>query len=185
MHSHIPAIIHRDIKPENIMLDGDGRAKLTDFGWSNFYSTASRYTLCGTLEYLPPEMLNNQGHNTSADIWSLGVLLFEMLVGNSPFYDSAQQALLRNISSGKFKFPRSFPPNAKDLVMKMLKLNPDERITATMVLKHSWMMQHPPIRETMTQDIRESIMLPDLSTDENYNVEKGYEVICNNTQEAV
>jgi Serine/threonine protein kinase len=71
LHSHIPAIIHRDIKPENILLDKEGRLKLTDFGWSNYYSSDSpspRFTTCGTFEYLPPEMVEEKGHNTSADI---------------------------------------------------------------------------------------------------------------------
>ena len=71
LHSHVPAIIHRDIKPENILLDKDGRIKLTDFGWSNYYSTDNptlRYTMCGTLEYLPPEIVTETGHNTGEDI---------------------------------------------------------------------------------------------------------------------
>lgn len=71
LHSHIPSIIHRDIKPENILLDKDGRLKLTDFGWSNYYSKDNampRFTTCGTLEYLPPEMVQQKGHDTSADI---------------------------------------------------------------------------------------------------------------------
>jgi aurora kinase len=97
LHSHDPAIIHRDIKPENILLDKDGRIKLTDFGWSNYYSPeneSSRNTVCGTLEYLPPEMVNRRSHDTSADIWCLGVLLYEMLAGNTPFKSESQNILL-------------------------------------------------------------------------------------------
>jgi serine/threonine protein kinase len=97
LHCHVPAIIHRDIKPENILLDKQGRAKLTDFGWSNYYNPESavpRTTLCGTLEYLPPEMVEEKGHNTSADVWCMGVLLFEMLVGYTPFKSQAKDRLL-------------------------------------------------------------------------------------------
>lgn len=97
LHSHVPAIIHRDIKPENILLDKQGRIKLTDFGWSNYYNPENavpRTTLCGTLEYLPPEMVEEKGHNTSADVWCLGVLLFEMLVGYTPFKSPAKDRLL-------------------------------------------------------------------------------------------
>ena len=71
LHLHTPAIIHRDIKPENILLDSQGRVKLTDFGWSNYESTADeapRKTVCGTLEYLPPEMIEEKSHDTTVDI---------------------------------------------------------------------------------------------------------------------
>ena len=88
LHSFEIPIIHRDLKPENILLDKNGYVKVTDFGWSNYYNKDTaipRTTVCGTLEYLPPEMVNEQGHHPSADIWCLGVLLFEMLVGYTPF----------------------------------------------------------------------------------------------------
>jgi serine/threonine protein kinase len=95
LHSHAPPIIHRDIKPENILLDRNGRIKLTDFGWSNYSSeTTTRLTLCGTMEYLPPEMVTQTGHDTAADIWCLGVLLFEMLAGYTPFKNNEQNKLL-------------------------------------------------------------------------------------------
>ena len=70
LHSHVPAIIHRDIKPENILIDKDNRVKLTDFGWSNYYSSdvEPRHTVCGTPEYLPPEMVEQKTHDTSADV---------------------------------------------------------------------------------------------------------------------
>jgi serine/threonine protein kinase len=95
LHCHAPPIIHRDIKPENILLDSHGRIKLTDFGWSNYSNEANlRQTLCGTMEYLPPEMIAQTGHDTSADIWCLGVLLFEMLAGYTPFKSNDQTKLL-------------------------------------------------------------------------------------------
>lgn len=84
LHSQNPPIIHRDIKPENIMLDETGRIKLVDFGWSNF-KNRQRMTFCGTPDYLAPEMILEQGHDEKLDIWSIGVLTYELLTGKAPF----------------------------------------------------------------------------------------------------
>ncbi|CAG9327071.1 unnamed protein product [Blepharisma stoltei] len=177
LHMHVPAIIHRDIKPENILLDKDGRIKLTDFGWSNYYSTdtnAPRFTTCGTLEYLPPEMVQETGHSTAADIWCLGVLLYEMLTGTTPFRTPAKDQMLNNIVNAKVKFPLNFPPLAKELVTKMLEKNPADRITATETKNDRWLTEIPPIRETMVQEpvlkSLKSIMGPEVVTE-------GYKVI--------
>jgi serine/threonine protein kinase len=155
LHSHIPAIIHRDIKPENILLDKEGRIKLTDFGWSNYYSLDNptlRYTLCGTLEYLPPEIVTETGHNTGADIWCLGILLFEMLTGSTPFASKGKDQMLTSIANAKAKFPHSMPPMAKDLISKMIEKDPNKRISAKEIKNHAWLLEHPPIRETITQE---------------------------------
>lgn len=140
LHSHVPAIIHRDIKPENILLDKNGRVKLTDFGWSNYYTNEKepRTTVCGTPEYLPPEMVEQRAHDTSADIWCLGVLLYEMLVGHTPFRSQAKQSMLLNISKCKPKFPLSFPSDAKDLISRILVKKTSERLGITEILDHPW-----------------------------------------------
>ena len=83
LHKQNPPIIHRDIKPENI-LSCQGRLKIADFGWSNLKDKV-RTTFCGTPEYLAPEMLMETGHNEKLDVWTLGVLLYEILVGQPPF----------------------------------------------------------------------------------------------------
>jgi serine/threonine protein kinase len=172
LHSRDPPIIHRDIKPENLLLDKegrDGRIKLADFGWSNFFnSDRTRMTYCGTLDYLAPEMINQQGHSTNLDLWNLGVLLFELLTGTAPFQASNQQAMFEKILKVRINFPKNFPPLAKDLISKMLKVNPIERISIQEIMNHPWMQTHQPIRPTITQTVVKE-PLP-------CNLEKGDEV---------
>lgn len=129
MHSLYPPIIHRDIKPENILLDEQGAVKLADFGWSNFFSDEQRrQTYCGTPEYLAPEMIKQSGHDKSLDIWNLGVLLFELLTGSPPFEGANQSILFENILNHKVKWPVRFNSIAKDLIQKLLKTDPAQRI---------------------------------------------------------
>ncbi len=151
LHSFNPPIIHRDIKPENLLLDDYGRIKLADFGWSNFKDDEkSRVTYCGTPEYLSPEMVRKQGHDTTVDIWSLGVLLFEFLAGHAPFTGSSQEELFHNIKKLKINWPGDFPPLAKNLITKVLKINPKERITIDEILAHSWFEKNAPIKPVLT-----------------------------------
>ena len=145
LHEH--NIIHRDIKPENILLDKNYRVKLSDFGWSNFCKPdEKRKTYCGTPEYLSPEMAKKLPHDYRVDIWSLGVLLFECLAGYPPFSGQNEGELLRNIKQLKIHWPIDFPPLAKNLVLKILKVNPEERPSLDEILKHSWFTHNPMMR---------------------------------------
>lgn len=109
-HLHKHDIVYRDLKPENILLDATGHVALCDFGLSkpDLASNQLTNTFCGTTEYLAPEiLLDDLGYSKMVDFWSLGVLLFEMLCGWSPFYNEDTQVMYRNICYGKIKFPRN------------------------------------------------------------------------------
>jgi serine/threonine protein kinase len=141
LHSRKPIIIHRDIKPENIILDCDGNLKLTDFGWSNYYSGdqgAQRYTVCGTYEYLCPEMVKESGHTPSVDIWCLGILLFEMVSGHTPFKAPTKEALMENISKGKIKFSSHISSPLRSLLQQILEKDPQKRISIKSIKSHEW-----------------------------------------------
>ena len=152
LHDH--NVIHRDIKPENILLDQNYRVKLSDFGWSNFcQKNETRTTFCGTPEYLSPEMVKKLPHDYRVDIWSLGVLLFECLAGYPPFTGQTEEDLFKNIRQLKIHWPIDFPPLAKNLVMKILKLNPKERPSLDEILKHSWFNHNPPIKPALVNKL--------------------------------
>ena len=150
LHSFEPKIVHRDIKPENLLLDEDMRIKLCDYGWACYFTSDSKLkTYCGTPEYVSPEMLRKIGYDEKIDIWALGVLLFEMLAGYAPFSANSKEDLYSNVLKVKINWPNDFPPLAKDLVMKILRFEPSERISIDEMLKHPWMQQTPKIKEEL------------------------------------
>ena len=116
---HSKNIVYRDLKPENLLIDADGNLKLTDFGFAKEIDGRT-YTLCGTPEYLAPEILLQKGHGKPVDWWCLGILIYEMIVGIDPFSDDEPMAVYQNILRGKVKFPSSFPKDAKSLVKHLL-----------------------------------------------------------------
>lgn len=137
MHARTPPVIHRDIKPENILLSKDGHVQLADFGWSNVMVDAGlRATFCGTPDYLAPEMIRGDGHSESLDMWQMGVLLYEMAIGKSPFGASSQQQTCKLILRLDIRFPSSTNPEVKDLILKLCKLKPKERLTAAQAKQH-------------------------------------------------
>jgi len=120
-HIHSKNIIHRDLKPENILVCQNGYSKLTDFGFAKIMEPGTRtYTLCGTPEYIAPEVLLNKGHGKPVDWWTLGILIYEMIVGYPPFVDEDPMGIYQKILSGKIVFPKLFDKNAKALVKKLL-----------------------------------------------------------------
>ena len=122
LHHMSPPIIHRDIKPENVVLDQNMKAKLTDFGWSNYMQgDMKRTTVCGTPVYLAPEIINNRGHDEKVDIWCIGVLLFELLTGISPFQGFDVQTIKYNINRLNIAWQKNMDRDAVDLIKRILK----------------------------------------------------------------
>ncbi|KAI8580994.1 hypothetical protein K450DRAFT_234102 [Umbelopsis ramanniana AG] len=142
---HRKHVIHRDIKPENLMLGLRGELKIGDFGWSvhTAGNSTRRQTLCGTLDYLAPEMVEAKEHSDKIDIWSLGVLMYEFLCGNPPFEDMAgYRATYLRIARVDLKIPKHVSPEAADLIRELLKYNPDDRLSLDQVQQHPWIIKH-------------------------------------------
>ena len=119
---HSKNIVYRDLKPENILINKNGYLKLTDFGFAKQLDSekAKTYTLCGTPEYLAPEIILNKGHGKAVDWWTLGILLFEMLVGIDPFSDDEPMKTYQKILKGKINFPKEINKDAKSLIKHLL-----------------------------------------------------------------
>merc|ERR1712070_414254 len=125
---HSKNVVHRDLKPENILLMPNGYSKLTDFGFAKVIEPGSRtYTLCGTPEYIAPEVLLNKGHGKPVDWWTLGILIYEMIVGQPPFCDEEPMGVYQKILAGKIYFPKYFDRNAKALVKNILQADLSKR----------------------------------------------------------
>ncbi|KAJ6263214.1 Serine/threonine-protein kinase [Drechslerella dactyloides] len=138
---HKKHVIHRDIKPENILVGSHGEIKLSDFGWSVHAPTNRRTTLCGTLDYLPPEMLRGDSHGEKVDLWSLGVLMYEFLVGCAPFEDTPLETQKRIVKLN-FKVPDFISADAKDLITRLLRLDPEKRLPLEQVAQHPWIVKN-------------------------------------------
>ena len=126
IHEH--GIVHRDLKPENILLDDNLNPKICDFGWSTEIGTNGqefRNTFCGTYEYMAPEIFESEKYDVSVDVWSLGILLYECIHGKSPFSSKSVFKIYRNIVEEEIKFKDGIDPEAKNLILCILKNKPD------------------------------------------------------------
>lgn len=123
---HACELIYRDLKPENILIDKNGYIKLTDFGFCKVLKGRT-WTLCGTPEYLAPEVILSKGYGKSVDWWSTGILLFEMSAGHPPFYASDPMKIYEKIVSGKYRPPSDFSSELKDLIFHILQVDMSKR----------------------------------------------------------
>ena len=141
-HLHRFGITHRDLKPENVLLR-HGRCKLADFSWvAECTPSDRRLTFCGTIDYVPPEMIRNEAHGVAVDLWALGALMYELLAGHPPFEHPQPSATCQDILFAGVTFPPEFPAQAQSLCAALLSKNPAERLSADQVLRHPWIVAH-------------------------------------------
>uniref|UniRef100_A0A8D3BLY0 calcium/calmodulin-dependent protein kinase n=1 Tax=Scophthalmus maximus TaxID=52904 RepID=A0A8D3BLY0_SCOMX len=157
-HCHINGIVHRDLKPENLLLASKlkgAAVKLADFGLAIEVQGEQQawFGFAGTPGYLSPEVLRKDPYGKPVDMWACGVILYILLVGYPPFWDEDQHRLYQQIKAGAYDFPSpewdTVTPEAKDLINKMLTINPAKRVTATDALKHPWICQRSTVASMM------------------------------------
>ncbi|XP_060587262.1 aurora kinase A-A-like [Ruditapes philippinarum] len=141
-YCHSKKVIHRDIKPENLLLGLTSDLKIADFGWSVHAPSSRRTTLCGTLDYLPPEMIEGTYHDECVDLWSLGVLCYELLVGKPPFETESNSETYRRITKVDIRYPSFVSSGARDLISSLLKHDPRQRLSLDKTMTHPWILEH-------------------------------------------
>ncbi|XP_054359381.1 protein kinase C theta type isoform X3 [Pongo pygmaeus] len=147
---HSKGIVYRDLKLDNILLDKDGHIKIADFGMckENMLGDAKTNTFCGTPDYIAPEILLGQKYNHSVDWWSFGVLLYEMLIGQSPFHGQDEEELFHSIRMDNPFYPRWLEKEAKDLLVKLFVREPEKRLGVRGDIR-----QHPLFREINWEEL--------------------------------
>lgn len=145
-YCHRRLIVHRDLKPENLLLDRQLRLKIADFGMTSLNPPGSLLeTSCGSPHYCDPMVVSGERYDgLKADIWSCGVILYAMVTGRLPFDDENLQRLLLKVQAGQFHLPSDLPDDLRDLIKKMLTVDPDERITLDGIKAHPWFNTVPP-----------------------------------------
>eukprot|EP00210_Caulerpa_lentillifera_P000821 g794.t2 len=143
-YMHDRQIVYRDLKPENLLIDEKGYVKITDFGFAKRMLLGGKtYTLCGTPEYLAPELVTQTGHTFTADWWALGVLLYELATGQPPFYDEDRVKMFKKICDVRYSFPVNMSQDMRDLIRRLLVRRPAMRLGAekkgaSSIKTHPW-----------------------------------------------
>ena len=131
------------------VISGYGELKLADFGWSVHAPGKNRRTVCGTPDYLPPEMVAGDKHDKSCDIWCAGVLLYELLVGNAPFEANDQATLFLNIKNVKYRIPSCVSAQSTKLICAMLVKDPKQRLKLESIANDPWIKSLRLVRDTL------------------------------------
>lgn len=142
IYCHKNGVIHRDIKPENLLLGLNDELKIADFGWSVHAPSKKRQTMCGTIDYLPPEMINRQQYDDKVDLWCSGVLAYEFLVGKPPFETEHPKTTYERIQRVEYIFPDHVSPLARNYISKFLQVDPKMRMSLDDSLRHPWILKH-------------------------------------------
>lgn len=140
-YCHNRRIMHRDIKPENLLLGADGDIKISDFG-ASVKDRLPRDTVCGTLDYMAPEIVQRQKYTESVDEWALGVLAYEFLTGDPPFYAETRKETYENIIESDVEFPSYLDEDAKSFVRKLLQKDPNKRMKVADVKNDPWILRY-------------------------------------------
>ncbi|CAD8120574.1 unnamed protein product [Paramecium sonneborni] len=140
VYLHRNGIIHRDLKPENIFLCYN-QVKIADFTYSVYSPQDERQTQCGSLAYLSPEIIRGENYDKSTDMWSLGVLAYELCCGETPWEDLRQDEMQQMIQDGTIKLPNSFSDELKDFISKLVTADSKMRMTAKQAINHPWVQQ--------------------------------------------
>lgn len=151
-YCHLNKVIHRDLKPENILLTANDDVKLADFGWSAHTISNKRKTFCGTLDYIPPEMVDGRSYDDSVDQWCLGILCYEFLVGAAPFESNDTDKTYEKIRRVDVNYPTYLTTGAKDVISKLLVKTSSARITLVDVMQHPWIKRNMEIRNQQLEE---------------------------------
>ena len=189
LHEH--NIIHRDIKPENLLLTDEDIIKLCDFGWSKEIDLAKRSTFCGTVEYMAPEIVNNENYDLGIDIWSLGILLYELIHGFSPFNAKNSHEIMLKIKEHKIIYYKTISDECKHLIEVLLNPNPEQRIKVKDIFTHCFITKYtycfikqpPPIcpKHNNNNKSKRSDMFNTITIPSRPNVIKSFKLLKSNS----